>query len=80
MNVDPDADLVTIYQGCTHHHDPLGVYQPCRVGMMREYIASELLTWDTFLHHDDQGHSTVKYYAALEGFRPGGGGLDIVLE
>ena len=50
-----------------HHDDALGVYQPGAVGMMLDCRPGELLARVAFMHHDDEGHTTLKCYTALNG-------------
>ena len=50
-----------------HYADPLGVYQPCMIGIMHECSTGELLARAACMHHDDKGHGTLKHYAALKG-------------
>ena len=50
-----------------HHADPLGVSQPCRVGMMPECSPGQLLTRAALMHHDDQVNDALMDYAFLKG-------------
>ena len=50
-----------------HHTHPSGVYQASMIGMMHECSPGDLLTRAAFMHHADQGHATLKHYAALKG-------------
>ena len=50
-----------------HHADPLGVYQTQSAGTILECSTGELITRATFTHHDNQGHTALKHYAALKG-------------
>ena len=43
-----------------HHADPLGVYQPHRVGMILECSTYELLTRAAFMHHGDKRHNALR--------------------
>ena len=50
-----------------HHADPLGVYQPHRVGMMIGCSPSKILIRAAFMHYDEKGHTILRHYAALKG-------------
>ena len=54
-----------------HHTDYLGMYQrrARRLGMLRECSPGELLARAAVMHYDDEGHITLKHYAALTGLR-----------
>ena len=42
-----------------------GVSEPRRVGMMPECSTGNVLGRAAFMHHDDQGHDALMYYADL---------------
>ena len=52
-----------------HHADPLGVYQPHRVGMMFEWRPGELFTKTEFMHHANKGYTSLENYATLKGLK-----------
>ena len=45
------------------HANPLGWYQPHRVGMMLECSTGESLARAAFMHHDDQGDDALMNHA-----------------
>ena len=50
-----------------HHVGPLGVHQPCRVGMVLEYSPIKVLAWAAFMHNDNTGHIVLMRHALLKG-------------
>ena len=58
------ASLLTM-QGVIHAI--LGEYQSHGVGLILE--CSTIARGYTYMHHDDKGHSTLKYYAVIKEFK-----------
>ena len=50
-----------------HHADPTWLIHTRRVIVIHEYSAGEVLTRAAFMHHEDNGHGTLKYYAVVKG-------------
>ena len=46
-----------------YHAKPLGVYQPVGLVMMHECSPGESLAKTSYMHYDDQEHSTLHPYA-----------------
>ena len=49
-----------------YHANPLGVYQPPRVGVVYECSDAELCVRTAFKHREVKGHNALKHYVALK--------------